>query len=41
MTQGTKLKKRRKSGFLSKMRKKSGKKIINAKRHKKRSQISL
>nr|YP_009393424.1 ribosomal protein L34 [Bostrychia simpliciuscula]ARW61986.1 ribosomal protein L34 [Bostrychia simpliciuscula] len=37
----TKLKKTRKSGFLSKMQKKSGKKILKSKRSKKRRQISL
>lgn len=41
MKTGTKLKKRRKSGFLSRMQRKSGKKILKNKRNKKRKQISL
>nr|YP_009392161.1 ribosomal protein L34 [Osmundaria fimbriata]ARW60723.1 ribosomal protein L34 [Osmundaria fimbriata] len=41
MHTGTKRKKMKKSGFLSRMRKKSGKRIINTKRKKKRFQINL
>lgn len=41
MKTGTKLKKHRKSGFLSRMKRKSGQKIFNARRKKKRNQISL
>nr|YP_009395066.1 ribosomal protein L34 [Bryothamnion seaforthii]ARW63834.1 ribosomal protein L34 [Bryothamnion seaforthii] len=40
MNTGTKIKKKRKSGFLVRMRTKSGQKIINAKRSKKRKYIN-
>lgn len=41
MNKGTKIKKLRKSGFRSRMKTTSGKKIINNKRRKKRSKINL
>nr|YP_009397752.1 ribosomal protein L34 [Sonderella linearis]ARW66938.1 ribosomal protein L34 [Sonderella linearis] len=41
MNKGTNIKKIRKSGFLARMKKKSGKKIMNAKRKKKRYQINI
>nr|YP_009398358.1 ribosomal protein L34 [Lophocladia kuetzingii]ARW67544.1 ribosomal protein L34 [Lophocladia kuetzingii] len=41
MNKGTKLKKARKMGFLIRMKKKSGKRIMNSKRQKKRKIISI
>lgn len=41
MNKGTNIKKRRKSGFRNRMKKVSGKKVIKARRSKKRHQISL
>lgn len=41
MNKGTNLKKRRKSGFLIRMRKAGGKKILKLRRAKKRYQISI
>nr|YP_010865372.1 ribosomal protein L34 [Campylaephora boydenii]WGT74216.1 ribosomal protein L34 [Campylaephora boydenii] len=41
MNKGTNLKKRRQSGFLNRMKHMSGKKIIKARRSKKRFKISL
>nr|YP_009398797.1 ribosomal protein L34 [Cliftonaea pectinata]ARW68175.1 ribosomal protein L34 [Cliftonaea pectinata] len=41
MSKGTKLKKVRKSGFLKRMKRKNGRKIIQAKRNKKRVKISI
>nr|YP_009399615.1 ribosomal protein L34 [Digenea simplex]ARW69434.1 ribosomal protein L34 [Digenea simplex] len=40
MKTGTNLKKKRKSGFLKKMRDKSGQKIISTRRSKKRKRVS-
>lgn len=41
MNKGTKLKKRRKSGFRNRMKTVSGRKVIKARRAKKRYKISL
>nr|YP_009397343.1 ribosomal protein L34 [Dasyclonium flaccidum]ARW66529.1 ribosomal protein L34 [Dasyclonium flaccidum] len=41
MNKGTKIKQIRKSGFLARMKKKSGQKIINSKRSKKRTKLNL
>nr|QCI04892.1 ribosomal protein L34 [Bornetia secundiflora] len=41
MNQGTNIKKLRKSGFRSRMKTSSGRKIINLKRNKKRYQINI
>ena len=40
MNKGTKIKKFRKVGFLIRMSKKSGRKIINSRRYKKRKKIT-
>nr|YP_009398155.1 ribosomal protein L34 [Thaumatella adunca]ARW67341.1 ribosomal protein L34 [Thaumatella adunca] len=40
MKTGTKLKKKRKGGFLVRMKHKNGQKMINSKRHKKRKTIN-
>lgn len=41
MTKGTLLKKRRKSGFRSRMKTKSGRRVLNARRSKKRRLIVI
>jgi len=41
MNKGTNLKKRRQSGFRARMQESSGRKIIKARRHKKRYRISF
>nr|YP_009297065.1 ribosomal protein L34 [Ceramium japonicum]AOM66408.1 ribosomal protein L34 [Ceramium japonicum] len=41
MNKGTNLKKRRQSGFRSRMKQVSGRKIIKSRRQKKRNKISL
>lgn len=41
MTKGTLLKKKRKSGFRSRMKTKSGQRVLKARRHKKRRLIVI